>query len=49
MVGGSAAPLAMIKEFNEKHNTFLVHGWGMTEMSPWNNESSNKENERITR
>ena len=34
MVGGSAAPLAMIKEFNEKHNTFLVHGWGMTEMSP---------------
>ena len=34
MVGGSAAPLAMIKEFHEKHNTFLVHGWGMTEMSP---------------
>ena len=34
LVGGSAAPRAMIQEFEEKHNVFLVHGWGMTEMSP---------------
>ncbi len=34
MVGGSAAPYAMIKDFNEKHDIFLTHGWGMTEMSP---------------
>jgi fatty-acyl-CoA synthase len=24
----------MIKDFQEKHNVFLLHGWGMTEMSP---------------
>tara|TARA_B100000676_G_C17969631_1_gene782467 strand:+ start:83 stop:1021 length:939 start_codon:yes stop_codon:yes gene_type:complete len=34
LVGGSSAPRAMIKEFEEKHNVFLLHGWGMTEMSP---------------
>ena len=34
LVGGSAAPKAMIKAFQEKHNCFLLHGWGMTEMSP---------------
>ena len=34
LVGGSAAPRAMIKEFQEKHGAFLLHGWGMTEMSP---------------
>ena len=34
MVGGAAAPRAMIQEFEEKHNVFLMHGWGMTEMSP---------------
>jgi fatty-acyl-CoA synthase len=34
LVGGSAAPRAMIKEFQEKHDAFLLHGWGMTEMSP---------------
>jgi fatty-acyl-CoA synthase len=34
LVGGSAAPRAMIKEFEEKHKAFLLHGWGMTEMSP---------------
>ena len=34
LVGGSAAPRAMIQEFEEKHNVFLMHGWGMTEMSP---------------
>jgi len=34
LVGGSAAPRAMIQEFEEKHDVFLMHGWGMTEMSP---------------
>ena len=33
LVGGSAAPRAMIQEFEEKHNVFLMHGGGMTEMS----------------
>ena len=34
LVGGAAAPRTMIQEFEEKHNVFLMHGWGMTEMSP---------------
>ncbi len=34
VVGGSAAPLSMIKAFDQKHGAFLVHAWGMTEMSP---------------
>ena len=28
LVGGSAAPRAMIQEFEEKHDVFLMHGWG---------------------
>lgn len=34
VVGGAAAPLSMIKAFQEKHDAFLIHAWGMTEMSP---------------
>ena len=34
LVGGSAAPLAMIRAFEEKHGSNAIHGWGMTEMSP---------------
>lgn len=34
VVGGSAAPLSMIRAFDEKHDAFLLHAWGMTEMSP---------------
>ena len=34
LVGGSAAPYAMIKAFDKQHGAFLTHGWGMTEMSP---------------
>ncbi len=34
LVGGSAAPLAMLKSFEETHGVRAVHGWGMTEMSP---------------
>ncbi len=34
VIGGSAAPMSMIKEFQEKHNAFVIHAWGMTETSP---------------
>ncbi|MDY6921846.1 MAG: long-chain fatty acid--CoA ligase [Pseudomonadota bacterium] len=34
VIGGSAAPMSMIKGFQEKHNAFVVHAWGMTELSP---------------
>jgi acyl-CoA synthetase (AMP-forming)/AMP-acid ligase II len=34
VVGGSAAPLSMIKAFQEHHDAFVIHAWGMTEMSP---------------
>ncbi|MFZ5561625.1 MAG: long-chain-fatty-acid--CoA ligase [Pseudomonadota bacterium] len=34
VVGGSAAPLAMIRAFAEQHDVFLIHAWGMTETSP---------------
>ncbi len=33
MVGGSAAPAAMIAAF-EKYHLSIKHGWGMTELSP---------------
>jgi len=33
VVGGSAAPEAMIRAF-DKHGLRVVHAWGMTEMSP---------------
>jgi acyl-CoA synthetase (AMP-forming)/AMP-acid ligase II len=34
LVGGSAAPRAMIAGFKERHGLQVVHGWGMTETSP---------------
>ncbi|MDY6828581.1 MAG: long-chain-fatty-acid--CoA ligase [Pseudomonadota bacterium] len=34
VVGGSAASYAMIREFDEQHDIFLLHAWGMTETSP---------------
>lgn len=34
VVGGSAAPPAMMKAFEEKHGVRVVHAWGMTETSP---------------
>ena len=34
VIGGSAAPLSMIKKFQEQHDAFVVHAWGMTETSP---------------
>ena len=34
VIGGSACPLAMIEEFRDQHGVAVLHGWGMTEMSP---------------
>jgi 3-(methylthio)propionyl---CoA ligase len=34
VVGGSAAPPAMIREFDEAFGVQCQHAWGMTEMSP---------------
>jgi fatty-acyl-CoA synthase len=34
LVGGSAAPRALIAGFKERHNLVVCHGWGMTETSP---------------
>ncbi|HZQ30168.1 MAG TPA: long-chain fatty acid--CoA ligase [Mycobacterium sp.] len=32
--GGSAVPLSMMKEFEEKHSVVIRQAWGMTETSP---------------
>ncbi len=34
VVGGSALPPSMIEEFRDKYGVELIHGWGMSEMSP---------------
>jgi len=34
VVGGSAAPVAMIRGFEERHGLKAVHAWGMTELTP---------------
>ena len=34
VIGGSAAPRAMIEEFSKKYDVNVLHAWGMTEMSP---------------
>ncbi len=34
IIGGSACPLTMIREFRDKYGVEVLHGWGMTEMSP---------------
>ncbi len=34
LIGGSACPRAMIKTFQDKYGVDVIHGWGMTEMSP---------------
>jgi fatty-acyl-CoA synthase len=34
VIGGSAAPRAMSEKFERKFGAFVVHAWGMTEMSP---------------
>ncbi len=34
VIGGSAAPPAMIRGFDEQFGVTVLHAWGMTEMSP---------------
>ncbi len=34
LIGGSAAPRAMIAGFKQRHGLNVIHGWGMTETSP---------------
>jgi fatty-acyl-CoA synthase len=34
VIGGSAAPKGVIKDYKERHGIEVVHAWGMTEMSP---------------
>ncbi|KPQ07164.1 MAG: fatty-acyl-CoA synthase [Rhodobacteraceae bacterium HLUCCA12] len=34
VIGGSACPPAMIEAFEGKYGVQVLHGWGMTEMSP---------------
>ncbi|MCH7932276.1 MAG: long-chain-fatty-acid--CoA ligase [Proteobacteria bacterium] len=34
LVGGAAAPLSLIREFEEDYGVNIIHAWGMTEMSP---------------
>jgi len=34
LVGGSAAPLSLIRAFEEDHGVEVVHAWGMTETGP---------------
>ena len=34
VIGGSASPRAMTKEFEDKYGVDVIHAWGMTEMSP---------------
>jgi acyl-CoA synthetase (AMP-forming)/AMP-acid ligase II len=33
-VGGAACPARIIEEFRDRHDVFVNHAWGMTEMSP---------------
>ncbi len=34
IVGGSAVPISMLKNFQEKHGLHITQAWGMTETSP---------------
>jgi fatty-acyl-CoA synthase len=34
LIGGSAVPLQMIRDFQLEHGVQVLQGWGMTEMSP---------------
>jgi acyl-CoA synthetase (AMP-forming)/AMP-acid ligase II len=34
VIGGSAVPLQMIRDFRDRHGVTVIQGWGMTETSP---------------
>jgi fatty-acyl-CoA synthase len=44
LVGGSAVPLRMIRDFEDKHGVTVLQGWGMTELSPLGTVCSIKPN-----
>jgi acyl-CoA synthetase (AMP-forming)/AMP-acid ligase II len=33
-IGGSAAPQTLLEKFEKKYGAFMLHAWGMTEMTP---------------
>jgi fatty-acyl-CoA synthase len=33
-IGGSAAPISLIRAYKERHGIDVLHAWGMTEMTP---------------
>jgi fatty-acyl-CoA synthase len=33
-IGGSAAPRSLIEQFDKEYGAYMLHAWGMTEMSP---------------
>ena len=33
-IGGSAAPISMIRAYQERHGVSIIHAWGMTELTP---------------
>lgn len=43
VIGGAAAPISMIKKFQETHDAFVIHAWGMTETSPIGTVNSRNE------
>jgi fatty-acyl-CoA synthase len=34
VIGGSAVPAQMIRDFRDRHGVTVIQGWGMTELSP---------------
>jgi acyl-CoA synthetase (AMP-forming)/AMP-acid ligase II len=46
IVGGSAAPRAMIEGFERRHGLHVTHAWGMTEMAPLGTVSELSSRER---
>jgi fatty-acyl-CoA synthase len=34
VIGGSAVPIQMIRDFRDQHGVTVIQGWGMTELSP---------------
>jgi len=44
LVGGSACPLGVMDEFQERHGVWTIHAWGMTEMGPLGSTNSRPRN-----
>jgi fatty-acyl-CoA synthase len=49
VIGGSAVPIQMIRDFRDKHGVTVIQGWGMTELSPLGTVSTLRpEQERLS-